>query len=460
MNADLATRSRSTYEEFVRLFSNVLFAVSLFAVWGLLTLLGVVVEQGKDVATYFSQYPAPIARCILRLGLDNVYHSPQYLGVVGLILLSLAVCTFKRVIPARLPPLRRVKIAAIPLNATVEIYGNESDVRQRIAAFFASRGWTIRKRDFDGEEWMFADRYNWARRGVLVAHVGFVIIAVGTTIYWWKGYSGATAIVSGQSVTIPQTGLRITLDRFGYRYDPIKTKSGIVYQPVDYVSNVTIDERGRPPRRATIRVNAPLDVDGTLYYQASYGYAVSFGIGRGGMILPTEYIKEGEGFPLSGGPPVRFAQFVPTFDPATGRAAPDPRPNHPAVVLAEGADDQPDAALLPMGKTLAIGQGWTITPLRYALFTGLQYRYDPGMPLVAIGAFVLLSGLCIAFYFLPARLFVIIEGAGRNWRVGIAATTVKGYDIFEEQFAQLILALGATAEPSGAVLARTATESA
>ncbi|HEY5426693.1 MAG TPA: cytochrome c biogenesis protein ResB, partial [Candidatus Tumulicola sp.] len=92
------------YNDFVRTFGNVLFAVSLFVVWGVLTLIGVLVDQGKDPSVYFASYAAPIARAILRLGFDNIYHSPWYVGIVGLILLSLTVCTFKRVIPARLPP--------------------------------------------------------------------------------------------------------------------------------------------------------------------------------------------------------------------------------------------------------------------------------------------------------------------------------------------------------------------
>jgi cytochrome c biogenesis protein len=444
VSANVASRASSTYDDFVRLFANVLFAVSLFAVWGVLTLIGVVVDQGKESAAYFAEYPAPLARLILRLGLDNIYHSPQYLGIIGLILVSLAVCTFKRVVPARLPPLRKVKIDAIPLNATVDVRGDEAAVRQRIAGFFKERGWTIRKREFDGEEWMFADRHNWARRGVLVAHLGFVVIATGTTMYWLKGFSGTTAIVTGQSVTIPQTGTRIALDRFSYRYQPVRTKTGLIYQPVDYASTVTVTD-GAGTRRETIRVNKPLNVGGTLYYQASYGYAVSFAVSTNGLAVPTEYIKEGEAFPLSGGgATIRFMRFIPTFDPLTGRAGADPRPSNPAILLSEIDGQSNGEAAIPMGKTLPLGEGVTITPMRYTLFSGIQYRNDPGMPLVGIGAFVLLIGLCIAFYFLPARLFVLITGAGSNWRIGIAATTVKGFEIFDERFAELIEAFRAS----------------
>ena len=86
------------------------------------------------------------------------------------------------------------------------------------------------------------------------------------------------------------------------------------------------------------------------------------------------------------------------------------------------------------------------------LYTGFQYRYDPGIPLVGIGAFVLLAGLIISFYFLPARLYVRVDpaGAGRS-RVGMAATTVKGYDIFANEFERLVEALGRTLDGDQAV---------
>lgn len=435
--------ARSFYDEFLTLFSNVLFAVGLFAIWGLMTLIGVVVDQGKDAATYWNEYPAPVARLIVRLHLDNIYHSPAYVGIIAVILTSLTVCTFKRVIPARLPPLRAVRIDKIPLNASIEVQGDESAVRARVAAFFAKRGWQVRKRELGGEEWMFADRHNWARRGVLVAHIGFVIIAAGTTMYWWKGFSGSTSVLTGQTITIPETAARIHLNSFAYKFDPIRTKSGLVYQPIDYVSNVTYAGRDGVERNATIRVNDPLDIDGTNFYQATYGYGVSFTVTKDGRPvkgIPTLPLKEGQGFQIGDtARSIEYSRFVGTVDRKTGQPGLDPRPNDPAVVIDAFDGDQPVGEVLqPLGKPLDLGAGYALTPARFTLYSGLQYRYDPGIPLVAIGAFVLLSGLCIAFYLLPARLYVQLAGSGTAWRIGIAATTVKGYEIFEEQFRGLV----------------------
>ncbi|MBV8116802.1 MAG: cytochrome c biogenesis protein ResB, partial [Candidatus Eremiobacteraeota bacterium] len=76
----MTSRVAALYADFVRTFGNVLFAVSLFVIWGILTLVGVIVDQGKDASQYFATYAPPIARLILRLNFDNVYHSPWYVG--------------------------------------------------------------------------------------------------------------------------------------------------------------------------------------------------------------------------------------------------------------------------------------------------------------------------------------------------------------------------------------------
>ncbi|GAC1349009.1 MAG: cytochrome c biogenesis protein ResB [Vulcanimicrobiaceae bacterium] len=447
----------SAVRELLGQLSNFWFGMSLLGVWGFLTLIGVVVDQGKDANFYLTTYAPALARLVLRLHLDNIYHSPAYLGIVGFILACMTLATFWRVIPTRLPPLRAIKIDAIPLNASVAVEGDEETVRARVEAFFAARGWLVRKRELGGIEWTFADKHNWARRGVLVAHVGFVIIAVGTTLYWAFGYSGVTAVVAGSSVTIPESGALFKLDRFRYRIDPIATRSGIVYQPIDYVSDVHVTGKDGRAHVEQIRVNAPLDVDGVSYYQASYGFAVNIAVTKDGKPLPNSPngpLKEGEGFPVGqSSRSLQYAKFVGSIGPGNTIGA-DPRPNNPGVLLNvfDGAQNI-GSVLVPLERGIDIGNGYRVEAGRYVLYSGIQYRHDPGIPFVGVGAFVLLAGLCISFYFLPARLYVRVDGGGRAWNVGIAATTVKGYDIYEEQFAALVGDLAKTDPPHAAALA-------
>ena len=301
-------------------------------------------------------------------------------------------------------------IDKIPLNASLRVEGEERAVRSRVERFFAERGWNVRKKELGGTEWTFADKHNWARRGVLVAHIGFVIIAAGTTIYWWKGFSGETVLLTGQTVTIPRSGATLHLDRFDSKFTPIHTRDGLVYQPIDYVSDLHVSGRDGSTKPAILRVNEPIDIDNTLYYQASYGFAVVFDATKDGRpisTVPQAPLKEGEGFALGqSSRSIQYAQFAGTLEHVGRngdlRIGKDPRPNNPGVLLSVFDGDQiAGRVLAPLGKTVDLGDGYTVTARRSVIFSALQSRHDPGSPLVGIGAFVLLAGLCISFYLLP-----------------------------------------------------------
>ena len=373
------------------------------------------------------------------------------MGIIGLILVSLTVCTFKRVIPARLPPLHPVKVDKMPLHASFEIAGDAAGVRERVATFFASRGWQVRERVFGGTEWTFADKHNWARRGVLVAHIGFVIVATGTTIYWARGFAGETAVLTGQT---DRDSARRTLccgsTIFSTRSQPIMTKSGIVYQPVDYVSRVTVTGKDGVPKAMTVRVNHPIDIDDTLYYQASYGFGMRLTYTHDGKPveeLSQRTLMEGDSMDIPGSQrSMLYERFAPTVDRQSGQPSADPRDQRPGRHHRRLDAGQPlGDALVPLHTWIDLGGGWRVTPDRYVLYSGFQYRYDPGIPLVGIGAFVLLAGLIISFYLLPARLYVRVDEHGSGARgSGWRPPPSKGYDVYENEFRALVVQLRAS----------------
>ncbi len=215
------------------------------------------------------------------------------------------------------------------------------------------------------------------------------------------------------------------------------TKSGMVYQPVDYVSHVTVTGKDGVPKHMTVRVNHPIDVDGTLYYQASYGFGMKFDVSRGGRrdaALSNRTFLEGDSLDLPGTQrSLLYERFAPTIDKQSGMPTADPRVNDPGVVLGasqagsalgEGARAARQAArrrrrLARYAEAVRALQRLPI-PLRSGRSAGRNRRIRAAGGLDYL---VLLS----AGSPLPARR----PGcAGPRSRVGAAATTVKGYDVF------------------------------
>ena len=277
-----------------------------------------------------------------------------------------------------------------------------------------------------------------------MAHAGFVILAAGTTLYWARGFAGEFAVVTGQTQRVERTRALISLDNFAYKISPIMTKSGMVYQPIDYVSQVRVTGKDGIQKRYTLRVNHPIDVDGTLYYQASYGFGMQFLVTHDGRRDDALSPHAARGR-LVRSPRHAAQRSLRTFraDDRPSERDPDSRSARQQSGRGSGrlaSGEHPGEALLPLGNQSiwATAGGSTET---YVLYSGSQYRNDPGVPLVGIGAFVLLAGLIISFYFLRRGSTARRPDRTRAVPRRPAATTVKGYDVFANEFARIAATL-------------------
>jgi cytochrome c biogenesis protein ResB len=97
--------------------------------------------------------------------------------------------------------------------------------------------------------------------------------------------------------------------------------------------------------------------------------------------------------------------------------------------------------LLPVGKSIAVGDGYTIRALAPVPWTGLTYRYDPGQGWVALGAAILVMGFVMSLFFVPVKLYARVSCEASGASVAVAATTTKGNAIYEDDFAGLMKGL-------------------
>lgn len=429
-------------DEVLDLLSNVMFPVAIFLVWAVATTIGTVVNQNQTVERYYQEYPEPVANAILRLHLTDVFHSVPYISLVVMLLLSMSVCTFRRVIPKRFPKDRTVRIASFGLHSCAQAPGNLAAACAAADAYFRRRGFAVRTQELEGTHWIFADKQKWARYGVLVAHLGFALISFGVFVGWLRGYSGQLQIFSGQTVAVEHTNLQFTLDKFTVNFQPVTLpEGGVMYQASKFQSDVSVRSSSGASKQK-ILVNYPyVSPDGTYFYQAGYGF--------GGNLQVTRFGKA-VSLPGTDG---RLAPQDGVFLPGTSRAIEygamlgpsDPSQVPPGVALPATDEyaiwifhdnipttDKP--ILLPVGKSLDAGDGYVIKALPPVPWTGLTYRYDPGGVWVGIGCAVLVAGFVLALFFVPVKLYATLRAEGQTVVAECAATTTKGNAIYEEEF--------------------------
>ena len=436
-------------DQVLAVLSNVMFPVVVFTVWAALTAIGTIVDQNQPVERYYQEYSEPVANVIVRLHLTNVFHSLPYILMAVLLLTSMSVCTFRRVIPKRFPRDRAVPIQNFGLHASARTAADLAGASRTADDYLRRRGFATRTQEIDGAHWIFADRQKWARYGVLVAHLGFAVISLGVFLGWLAGFSGALQIFSGQTVAVPHTNLALTLDRFIVDFTPVGMPGGgTMYQASKFESDLAVAGPAGISRQKTL-VNYPyVSPQGVYFYQASYGFGGNLKVMRhgrpvaladtDGRLMPQDAV-----FLPGTSRAIEYGTMLGPSDPAqVPLGVPLPKTNEYALwVFHDGVPTTDKPILLPVGKTIDVGDGYTIAARPPVAWTGLTYRYDPGSTWVGIGCAILVTGFVMALFFVPVKLYARVRAASGTAVAEIAATTTKGNAIYEEEFQSLVKGL-------------------
>ncbi|HEY5094432.1 MAG TPA: cytochrome c biogenesis protein ResB [Candidatus Eremiobacteraceae bacterium] len=381
---------------------------------------------------------------VIRLHLDGVFHSVPYISLVVLLLVSMSVCTFRRVIPKRFPADRAVPIEHFALRASAHVAGTQAAAAAASDAYLKQRGFNVRTQEIDGAHWAFAHRQKWARYGVLVAHLGFVVLCIGIFLGWKFGIRGQLMAFDGQTIAVAQTPLQLTLRKFTATFEPVQTPTGTFYQASSFQSDVALagpDDNAAP----SVTVNHPyVTHDGIYIYQASYGFAGRLAVTRHGKpvavdgaqrLMPQDEVL----FPGTS----RGVQFMTMAGPS------DPSQLPPGVRLPKTDEyvfwafhdnipttDKP--IILPVGKTVDVGDGYKVTALAPIAWSGMTYRRDPGEDYVGLGVAILIAGFVMSLFFLPVKLYARVRRGASGVEADVAVTTTKGNAMYEDDFAALV----------------------
>ncbi|GAA4589523.1 cytochrome c biogenesis protein ResB [Planotetraspora phitsanulokensis] len=252
-------------------------------------------QRGVDpdkVAQYFQNSPTE-AEWLDRFQLFDVFTAPWYAAVYLLLFVSLAGCVLPRML-VHFREIRR-KPPAAPRNLLRLPYGEafEGDLTVEQAAA------KLRRRRFrvvTGPDWVAAEKGYLRETGNLLFHVALLALLFAVGAGGLYGYRGNVLVVEGdgfantvaaydrfmpgQRVSAESlTPFSFTLKDFQASYVGAGEKMG---QPLDYSAKLSVqDTPSSPPRDVDLKVNDPLDVNGTLTYLIGHGYAPTFKVTDG-----------------------------------------------------------------------------------------------------------------------------------------------------------------------------------
>lgn len=461
------------------------------------------------VAQYFDDDPR-LAEWLDRLWLFDVFKAPWFAAIYLLLFLSLIGCVLPRAAThlrelRRKPPAAPRNLSRLPRHAS---FDGELTVEEA-----AARLRRMRFRVTTGPGWVAAEKGYLRETGNLLFHIALLglLVAVGAGALY--GYRGNVLVVEGEGFAntvaaydrympgqqVSAESLEpfsFTLADFQATYIAKGERRG---QALDFEARLKVtDAPGRPERDYVLKVNDPLEVNGTQTYLIDHGYAPTFKITDGGgqvaferpvpclVVQPATFtsecvIKVPDAQPEQLG---ILVAFLPTTVPVNGEwvsifpGAANPtaqvygafagdlglkngRPQ--SVYELDPASLKKMRPLLMKADPLAVGKKIDLPGGAGSIeFTGvkewiaLQIAYDPGRVPAFVSAALSVAGLVLSLTVRRRRVWVRVGPAGAAGRATGAAedagddrrghvevgglTRTEGGD-FGEEFAAIVSAL-------------------
>lgn len=371
------------------------FAIILFILIAIYSIIGTVIPQGATKEFYLHNYES-FRNIILLLQFNKVYSSFIYRTLLLLFIVNITGCTIK-LLPSQIARLKDDYFPA-PGKSAENLWDEKYDTEE-FRNILEKKGFKIYK----SENGYKAAKNRIGVLGSSITHLGIIIIILGSFIGNLFAYEGYINLLPGESTAFVEQGFILKLDDFylGFRED------GSTEQ---YYSELKIIEEGKEVEAKKIWVNNPLKYKGINFYQSSFGWVSELTIKDSeGNIIEKASLKNNEyHFYQPKHLTVYLYGYYPDFaidhegQPVT--ITQQKKHPHYAVILYE-FNNYVDSFITSPGQPIYY-EDLEITFEDSSLYTGLTYRRDFGYYFVLIGCLFMFVGLLLSFYLYPR--FVIV----------------------------------------------------
>jgi cytochrome c biogenesis protein len=460
--------------------------LSLFGLLGLLAAIGTFLPQGQESSRIVDLYGQRVFDWVDALGFTDIYRSAWFILVLALMALNLIMVTWVRV-----PHVWRISREAdsvslkdplVPKTAFTRTW--ESDLEPGEAL---DRVRTVLQTEFP----KLAHKSGPRRRVVVgernfvslwsahIVHLGLLLLLTAGVVKVMFGSNRQVVIKEGETASVPVDGLKwglwldhvkagpldIPLPRFYQHVEGVAPfQLGLEHFEVRYYpgtgapslfrSDLRVYKDSQVEKVASVKVNDPLEQDGLMLYQASWGYeglySANFTVELPGykdaLDIHAPYQKRIK--LLDTGWELEVTDFYPTAAMAgPGKLVNDgDQLGNPAIRVRfwqRGVErahtwfvfSMPDIQMSKVpGLTL---KGKTVDPIA---FTVLEANYDPGLWFAIFGSFFVVLGVFSAFYLFHRKAWVAVEPSlipGGGCRVTLAGFVRRNKVAFKRVFDRL-----------------------
>ena len=354
-----------------------------------------------------------------RLGFFRVFSAPWFVFLLTLLVVSIVICTLDRT-PDLWRQARRVRVAQAPPFFDLRLDQraffssvSEPDALTEVTAVLRRGRYRVRHERIaqaGGEDvvHVYGDKYQYLKLATLFTHLGLILFLAGAAVTTALGFETVVFLGEGQTAPVQAVGAPDNLIVKNIHFEAPTRPDGSF---ADFRTDVAVYQNGAEIARKTIRVNDPLEVDGYVFHQNTFGPAAQLEIRdpAGELVWDGPLLLDGE----LGGRPEGFLT-IPGSDIGLLVVLDKLTDGSPLLTLTGITDiTQPDGGNIAFLRTLDVGgtadpattAGYSVTWSSSSAYTGMVIKRDPGQGLIWIAYLSLITGLVLSFYFPRRRVW-------------------------------------------------------
>ncbi|MBD2357470.1 cytochrome c biogenesis protein [Tolypothrix sp. FACHB-123] len=423
--------------EFLPVLTDLRLAIALLLIIALFSISGTVIEQGQTPAFYQANYPEHPAlfgfltwKVIQVVGLDHVYRTWWFLGILVLFGTSLTACTFTRQLPA-LKAAQRWKYYEEPrqfqklaLSAELETGSLDS-----LSQILKNQRYKIFQ---EKDDILYARKGIIGRIGPIIVHIGIVTILLGGIWGAMTGFMAQEMVPSGSTFQVKNIidagplalsqvpkDWSVRVNRFWIDYTP----SGGIDQ--FYSDMSVLDQQGQEVDHKKIFVNQPLRYHGVTFYQTDWGLSgvkIQFNNSPVFQLPMAQLDTKGAGR--------IWGTWIPTKPDLSQGVSLIAKDLQGMVLIYDETGKLVDTVRAGMSTQV---NGVRLKILEVIGSTGLQIKADPGIPIVYTGFALLMLGVVMS-YFSHSQIWALKQGD----RLFVGGKTNRAQVAFEQQVLDIL----------------------